>query len=293
MEKIDVESAITLRKFLELVPPGVTATISDLGGLVLPSGSVSWTGPDILLHCENESCGGMRLFKSHSTVYLKAGEPSLQFVKYGCKNCASSAKTFALWFKLAADRETGSVFKYGEVPAFGPPTPARVVSLVGPQKELFLKGRRAENQGLGIAAFAYYRRVVEDQKDRIFDEIIKVCRRLSMDDGVISELMRGKVETQFSKAVESVKHAIPQVLLINGHNPLILLHSALSEGIHAQTDEECLEIATSIRVVLVELASRMGQALKDEAEVTQAVSRLLAKKASKSKPAETEVPDAS
>jgi hypothetical protein len=54
-----------------------------------------------------------------------------------------------------------------------------------------------------------------------------------------------------------------------------LLHSALSEGIHAQTDEECLEIATSIRVVLSELADRISIALKDHAELKQAVSRLL------------------
>jgi len=33
-------------------------------------------------------------------------------------------------------------------------------------------------------------------------------------------------------------------------------------------DEECLEIATSIRVVMAELAERMGQALKDEAELS-------------------------
>jgi hypothetical protein len=67
-------------------------------------------------------------------------------------------------------------------------------------------------------------------------------------------------------------------------NPLTLLHSALSEGLHAQTDEECLEIATSIRVVMADFAERMGQALKDEAELTSAVSRLLNKKGTSAKP---------
>src|SRR5260221_2382351 len=81
-------------------------------------------------------------------------------------------------------------------------------------------------------------------------------------------------ENQFSKALESVKNAIPQALLINGHNPLTLLHSALSEGLHAQTDEQCLELAHDVRVILAELAERLGQALKDEAELKQAVSRL-------------------
>ena len=58
----------------------------------------------------------------------------------------------------------------------------------------------------------------------------------------------------------------------------MLLHSALSEGLHAQTDEECLEVATSIRLVMTELADRISTALKDEAELKQAVSRLLNRK---------------
>ncbi len=51
--------------------------------------------------------------------------------------------------------------------------------------------------------------------------------------------------------------------------------SQLSEGLHAGTDKECLELATSIRVVLTELAERISQALKDEAELNQAVARLM------------------
>jgi hypothetical protein len=68
------------------------------------------------------------------------------------------------------------------------------------------------------------------------------------------------------------------VLLIDGHNPLTLLHTALSEGLHAQSDEDCLEFASDIRVVMTELADRISQALKDEAELKSAISRLLSRK---------------
>ena len=83
---------------------------------------------------------------------------------------------------------------------------------------------------------------------------------------------------QFLNALESVKDVIPQGLLINGHNPMTLLHSALSEGMHALTDEECLQYAHDVRVVLAELTERMGQALKDEAELSAAVARLTKKR---------------
>jgi hypothetical protein len=149
------------------------------------------------------------------------------------------------------------------------------MKLVGEDRELFLKGRRAELHGLGIGAFAYYRRVVEEQKGRIIEEIGKVAVKIKPSKETAELFAKAKAETQFTTAIDMIKSAIPEAVLIDGHNPLTLLHSALSEGLHAHTDEQCLELATSIRVVLTELAERISTALKEEATLKHAVSRLL------------------
>jgi hypothetical protein len=81
---------------------------------------------------------------------------------------------------------SGECYKLGELPVYGPPTPARLISLIGPDREIFLKGRRCGNLGLGIGAFVYYRRVVENQKSRILDEIIKV---ITVDMPLVQEFM--------------------------------------------------------------------------------------------------------
>lgn len=141
-------------------------------------------------------------------------------------------------------------------------------------QDAFLKGRRCESQSLGIGAFVYYRRVVEKQKNRILDEIIKVSRKIGMPAEMVTKLESAKTEIQFSRAIETLKDALPQALLINGHNPLMLLHSALSGGLHERSDEDCLELAHSVRVLLAELSDRLSQLLKDEAELNSAVSRL-------------------
>lgn len=44
---------------------------------------------------------------------------------------------------------------------------------------------------------------------------------------------------------------------------------------HEHTDERCLELAQAVRFALVELAERLTQALRDEHELNNAVSRLL------------------
>ena len=141
-------------------------------------------------------------------------------------------------------------------------------------------GRRSEIQGMGIGSFVYYRRVLESQKNRIFDELIRVIDKISPGDAILKELETAKNETQFTKAIESIKHALPQSLYINGYNPLTLLHSALSEGVHTHSDEKCLELASSVRNVLFEFAERLGEALKEDAELKLAVNRLAKKEKS-------------
>jgi hypothetical protein len=200
------------------------------------------------------------------------------FVIYTCSNCRRSLKLFALSLRRDAPHMSGIALKLGEDPPFGPVTPARLLRLIQDDREIFLKGRRCENQGLGVGAFAYYRRVVENQRNRIFDKIIEVSRRLQAPAEAIAELEAAKQEHQFKAAIEHIKHGLPQALLIDGHNPLILLHTALSDGLHERSDEHCLELATSIRVVLADLSERIAQVTKDERELKQAVAHLLAVK---------------
>ncbi len=272
----------TLVDFLETHPPGQFVQIPDLAIWASPDGFQSWyfSQPELQLHCTNERCNGIRVFRCVSGKIHLAGTQKYEneFVSYRCSNCQQETKVFALAMRREKDKGKGICYKYGEVPVFGPPTPSRLIKLIGPNRDVFLKGRNCENQGLGIGAFVYYRRVVENQKNRILEEIKKVLEKIHAKPDVISLLDQAITETQFSKAMGIAKDGIPESLLIDGHNPLGLLHSALSEGVHELTDEECLELAGSIRVVLTELSERLSQALKDEAELTKAVGKLLNRK---------------
>jgi hypothetical protein len=219
--------------------------------------------PDLELYCDNKACDGLRFFEciDPNECSLRSGSSRNIFLTYRCRNCGKTLKWFAIratWIKDGPD----TVIKFGEWPPFGPHVPPRVITLIRKDRELFLAGRRAENQGMGIGAFAYYRRVVDNQKVKIINEIIKVAQKIKAPPETIKELESARDGKRFTAAIKSIKGGIPQVLLINGHNPLTLLHKALSEGLHAQSDQECLQLATSIRTILTELAERLGQALK-------------------------------
>jgi hypothetical protein len=264
--------------FLESCGPDALQYVSDLLAVSSPGGHTILQTPEIRLHCDSEICNGIRQFyciDQNSHYVSLSGALEYEVANYVCRNCRQTQKTFALLVVPDGRKSSGQVQKLGEFPPFGPPTPPRVMKLVGEDRDLFLKGRRAELRGLGIGAFAYYRRVVEEQKGRIIEEMGKVAAKVKPSKQTADLFEKARTEKQFGTAIDLIKTAIPEALLIDGHNPLTLLHSALSEGLHAQTDEQCLELATSIRVVLTELAERISTALKEEAALKSAVSRLL------------------
>lgn len=262
---------IDMRTFLESVAPGAQRIVSDLKAHDSQGVGYHVRTPYIHLHCNSAACGGVRVFESGSFVRVRTDSIS-DFLIYICRNCKANFKRFSVL--ITPDGNDYHVTKYGELPAFGPPTPARALTLIGKDRELFFKGRRCELQGLGIGAFTYYRRVIEDQRNRIFDEVIRVLETTDPSNEVISELKAAKNEQQFTKSIEAIKHALPSSLLVNGQNPLRLLHSALSEGVHALTDEQCLAIAAAARTVLFEFSDRLAQALRDDAELSRSVALL-------------------
>lgn len=238
--------------------------------------------PEIILYCDSSICNGQRIFvgeiKGREVLVPWRGGGDHCFLLYTCRHCQITKKIFAVYVANAVPDGRGTAIKIGESPPFGAPTPPRVISLIGPNRDLFLNGRRAENQGLGIGAFAYYRRVVENQKDHIFNEIIKIAKRIGAKEELLEELTSAKADFRFDRAIDTIKTGIPESLKVRGgHNPLTLLHSALSKGLHQESDTECLKFARSIRLILTDLAERIDLALKEQKDLNEAVALLLDK----------------
>ncbi len=180
-EVTEKDNYITMAEFLESIPPNRTCYIKDLSIETRRSSVHSeWLEsilktPEIQLHCSNNACNGLRFFRCTDNDHKSHMHYEFYHLNYKCSNCQEYTKTFSLSAKVCGKNETeGEIYKLGEFPVYGPPTPTRLLKLIGPDREIFLKGRRSENQGLGIGSFIYYRRVVENQKDRILREIIKV-----------------------------------------------------------------------------------------------------------------------
>jgi hypothetical protein len=275
--------AISVGKLLEKVPPGERRKLSlDAFQYKGKSATPIFEWPLIELYCSNTKCTGFRFAdpqQSSPSYFDFSGEQYL-WCRYICRNCKDFLKVYAIILTApASQEESGAALKVGEEPVFGPHLPPGVLELLGEDKDYFLKGYRAEAQGLGIAAFAYYRRVVESQRTRIFDEIISAAEHVGADAAMIDRLKHLRQHWRFQQTVDEIKGCLPQILLIEGRNPLELLHPVLSDSIHDRSDEEALEIASEIRLVLIDLAERISLAKTQSEELKQAVAKLSARKA--------------
>jgi len=152
---------VTLAKFLAETPPDVEVRINDVETYGL-GGNIKL--PEVLLYCA--FCEGLRLFHSGDTPELAQKVWVRKFVTYTCRNCGRRNYIYAISYIVNAF-PNGRAWKYGQLPTFGPQIPPRLLRLVQPDTELFLQGTRAEKRGFGIGAFAYYRRVVENQRNFI------------------------------------------------------------------------------------------------------------------------------
>ena len=281
----------TLSDFLQSTPPNQWRHISNLSvpqniGPYPNSTSRAINEPELKLHCSDDFCNGDRFFRCTGVYkcpgpHLRTDTHNYLYVSYQCSNCRRTTIIYSFMAILDTIEEShGMCYKLGEYPQYGPPIPSRLIKLIGPDRDIFLKGCNCENQGLGIGAFTYYRRVVENQKNRILGEIVKVFEKIGVPQDKINTLREAIKETQFRKALEMAKDVMPERLLINGHSPILLLHRALSRGVHELSDEECLELASTIRLVLGELSERLSAILKNKAELTEAISTLMHHKSS-------------
>lgn len=232
-------------------------------------------------YCHSEQCKRVCPFDSESSNPYVSTETIQEIFEYKCRTCRQTNKIFSLRFESTfeaskKDSTTPTVTKFmkitkfGEYPAFGPHAPTKLISMLGRKQDIYLKGRRSESLGLGIGAFTYYRRLVQEQKNEIIELILKAANMYNADKELIEQLKQAKKEDEFAKSMEHLKHEFPDALKIQNENPLSALNTALSAGIHNRSDEECLNLAQDIRTILSSFVERFTELSKNDTAVKKA-----------------------
>lgn len=275
----DLKTALQEWKdFLESTPAYVECRFEHLIADITPRGPGTVYGlysPRIQLYCEIDD--GVR-WCDPGADSIACGEYQTRFVPYMCRDCGRWKKTFALILApdMKASPKVLTAMKVGEFPPFGSHLSKRLADLLSKTDlELYRKGLRTEREGHGIGAAAYFRRVVDNQWKALVKKLRDAAEKLGTPREKLKVFDEALAQPQFSTAVDMLKDAIPaKLLILDGRNPLTLLYKPLSVQIHELSDEQCLQQAADIRVVLNETFDNIGRVLRDDETLKAAVTRL-------------------
>ncbi len=112
------------------------------------------------------------------------------------------------------------------------------------QAAVYKRAIICRNEGYGLAAVSYIRRVIEDKTEELIEVVAQMAEVHGIEPSVVAQVRATKDEkTTYDKKLKIASTIIPQSLLIDGVNPLDVLYGLVSAGLHDLSEEECIAIA--------------------------------------------------
>jgi len=209
-------------------------------------------------------------------------------VKYQCFGCHNHIRYFFVGFgkgEIEVENENGEkekneviyAEKIGQYPAWNIEMDKELEKMLGEHTEYYKRGLICESQGYGIGAYAYFRRIAEDIIDELLESILDLVEETEKKQ-YEEKLKQVKKEKVAENKINLIKDLLPKSLQVDGMNPLKQLYGVLSQGIHDETDEECMEKAEAIRGILVFLVNQVMRTKSDKKSFTDGMKKILGKK---------------
>jgi hypothetical protein len=239
--------------------------------------------PSIHMRCD--VCNSAQTFivcndpnSNMSWFFERIEEPfEAELWRYLCMGCRRFGRLFFL--AIGTDVKGRYVRKLGQKPEWEASLDPELKRLLGESAVMFRRGLDCEGTGYGIGAYAYYRRVVEDMIGDLLDRIPALLTE--GERPIYAAALEEVHKTTITQTkIELVKDLLPSRLQPEGINPLGVLHSELSGGLHGRSDEDCLDDAEAVRSALAYLVTELSRAEQAGKQFTEGMRKLLERRSS-------------
>ncbi len=183
--------------------------------------------------------------------YLETGTSHLEFT---CVSCRKSRREYHV--EQIVDGETMRLQKYGELPKKQLERSPVLQRFLEDDLENYEKAVVCLSHEYGVAAFAYFRRIVENNINKLLDLVQEDAQSSSANTKLI-ELDKLRKNSPMGDKIKIANHALPEYLNPSDQNPLGRLYKVLSEGVHEFSEEECLNKAKATSECLAYLVGEL------------------------------------
>ncbi|MCP4548617.1 MAG: hypothetical protein GY835_19345 [bacterium] len=211
-------------------------------------------------------------------------DPFVECAVYSISYCCTHCKSYHVDFILLFDYAAKHLQKIGQNPPWSIAVPKDVERFLGDDVAFLKRGKICESQGYGIAAFVYYRRVVENVISSLLNRLENLIPEANRERYSLA-LRRVQESRKASEKIQVIKDLLPSSLRPDNRNPLGILYDAVSQGLHQESDEECLRSAAQIHTCLTYLIREVSTHEETGREFTDNIQKLLDKTAATKSPA--------
>ncbi|SRR6266568_1557496 len=201
---------------------------------------------NIRLFCDNKQCGYETLWEiSDPAIYF--GTAFINQHTYKCRNCGKNTVNYCFIWQ---EREANNIFlKVGQYPELEERVPDTLKQLLdGEDLKFYKNALRMRNFNLGVAAIGYMRKVIENRMNDMLEILHEAAIAHNMRPEILAHHKEMMEEKRFSTKIDYAGTLLPAGLRPSGKpNPMAVLHDLASDGLHAKSDEECVDIFDACR----------------------------------------------
>jgi hypothetical protein len=212
---------------------------------------------ELTLFCGHAKCGfktswilvgseAVAASRARGVVHLSIAD-DFRHAKYKCNNCRVRVARFFYYWRVT-DKE-GWFYKAGQHPELEERIPKGLEEKLSPDDlKTYKKALRMRNFNLGLAAVAYMRRIVENRMNDMLEVLHEAATTHAVAPDILAQHEVMMNEKKFKVKVDYAGELLPQSLRPPGKpNPMAILHELASDGLHAKSDEACVDIFDSCR----------------------------------------------
>lgn len=224
-------------------------------------------------HCEqNRPFHDLRSRGGGTGFTTPALTTGTSYFNFTCVSCKKTSRTYLV--EQAVDDETINIQKYGELPRAKIPRNKTLQKFMKDDRDNYEKAVICLSHEYGVAAFAYFRRVVENNINRLLDLLQEDIQSSGGSNENLEALQSLRNTSPMSEKIKIANLALPAHLQPDGLNPLGRLYQVLSEGVHSLSEQECLMKAKATSECLAFLVSELASRKEHRARFKSMVNQL-------------------
>lgn len=191
----------------------------------------------------------------------KALSTGTSYFEFKCVTCRKERHEYLV--EQIVTEETIKIQKYGQLPRKHLEKDRTLQKFFSNDSDNYEKAVVCLSHGYGIGAFAYLRRIIENNTLKLIDMVLEDVNSSESDPKIVASLTELRKESPMSDKIKIANEALPEYLKPDGLNPLGRLYQVLSEGVHSLSDEECLRRANIVKECLKYLISEISSRKKN------------------------------